>query len=72
MKNQCKYCQIRNGESCGELFDLSKNIDGGKQNFEICLFDSPEDEGFVIDIGGVYTDIRIDINYCPMCGRKLR
>ena len=65
----CKYCNADN--YIGEKFNFSKNIDGGNQNFEIHLLDSPEDECYVIEINGIYTEIRIDIKYCPFCGRKL-
>ena len=72
----CKYCEIEydeygNYDYIGDKLELSKNIDGSKQEFEVCIIDSPEDEGFVISIEGQTTELRIDINYCPICGRKL-
>ncbi len=67
----CSYCNDKNAFNRGELFKLAQNIDGGKQYFEVCIFDSPEDECKVLEIDGVFTDLRIEIDYCPMCGRKL-
>ena len=68
MRN-CKYCNL--SDYCGEPFKFSQNIDGGKQKFEVYLFDSPEDECTVLEINGIYTHLKIDIKYCPKCGRKL-
>jgi hypothetical protein len=65
----CEYCDF--GDYRGKEFKKVRNIDGGYQNFEICLFDSPEDECAVLEIGGGFTDIRVEINYCPMCGGKV-
>jgi hypothetical protein len=65
----CKYCKF--DEYTGEKFQFCKAIDGGKQNFEVYLFDSPEDEGRVLEIQGVSTELRIEIQYCPICGKKL-
>lgn len=72
----CKFCEIESDEFgnynyVGSNFEVSKRIDGKNQNFEVYLFDSPEDEGFVLQVSGVHTQLTIDINYCPMCGRKL-
>jgi hypothetical protein len=66
---KCDYCDT--SDYRGKLFDTCKNIDGGKQCFEVGIFDSPEDERHVIEISGMYTEVRIEINYCPMCGRKI-
>lgn len=65
----CHYCNT--SDYRGELFDFLEYIDGGNQNFELCIFDSPEDECHVLEIDGCHTDIRIKINYCPICGQKL-
>jgi len=67
----CKYCDIKGNEYVGKQFSFEKHIDGKKQNLEAYLFDSPEDEGYVIQIEGEFLDVRIDIDYCPKCGRKL-
>ncbi len=65
----CNFCDF--SEYVGDCFRFCKNIDGGHQNFEVYLYDSPEYEGKIININGTFTDIKISINYCPMCGRKL-
>jgi len=65
----CEYCDTIDYR--GSLLKLSKNIDGKNQYFEICIFDSPEDECHVLEIEGIHADLRIDIKYCPMCGKKL-
>ena len=58
-------------EYVGEKLKFVKNIDGSQQNFELYVFDSPEDESYVLQMDGIYTDLRIEINFCPICGRKL-
>lgn len=68
---RCVYCGIHSGEYNGEKFQPSKKIDGARQDFEISIFDSPEDECYVIEILGTHTDVRVDIKFCPMCGRNL-
>ena len=71
----CDFCNFEewNGEIqyAGKSFPLEKNIDGTKQNFEIYIFDSPEDEGTVLTVNGNCTELRININYCPICGKHL-
>lgn len=65
----CKYCEI--DDYRGELFPFVEKIDGGHQNFEVCIFDSPEDESHVLEIDGTHTVLRIVIKFCPECGRQL-
>jgi hypothetical protein len=65
----CEFCDIP--DYIGKEFDKCMNIDGGKQDFQVYIFDSPEDEGRVLVINGASTEIRIEINFCPMCGRKI-
>ena len=67
----CKACHMNNDEYVGDLFELTTNIDGGSQYFEAYIFDSPEDECHVLEINGTYTELRFEINFCPICGRKL-
>ena len=55
----------------GEHLELSKNIDGSNQEFEISLASSPDEESAIIDIEGINTQLVIRINYCPMCGKKI-
>jgi hypothetical protein len=65
----CKFCDVT--EYTGDLLPFVKDIDGGKQHFEVYIFSSPEDEGYVLEIDGTHTELRIEINYCSICGRKL-
>jgi len=65
----CEFCDL--SEYRGKLLEPVKNIDGGKQSFEVCIFDSPEDECQVLEISGVHTDLIFEIKYCPICSRKL-
>lgn len=77
MSKDCKYCKIdmnsynQYNYASDELFEFDKHIDGKNQNLEVYIMDNPEAESFTLNIDGVYTDIEIIINYCPMCGRKL-
>jgi hypothetical protein len=66
---KCSYCCFDG--YMGKQFSSTKSIDGARQNFEIYLFDSPEDEAVVLNINGTHTDVRIYINYCPMCGMMI-
>lgn len=65
----CEFCDT--SEYRGKPFEICKYIDGVRQCFEIGIFDSPEDESHVIEITGDYTEIRIEINYCPICGKRI-
>jgi len=65
----CKFCETP--DYAGELLEFVKHIDGKNQDFEVCIFSSPEDEGHVLEIAGTFTDLRIEMNYCLKCGRKL-
>lgn len=65
----CEFCDT--SDYRGEDFTFVECIDCGHQNFEVCIFDSPEDECHVLEIDGVHTVLRIAINYCPKCGRQL-
>ena len=66
---KCYVCDT--SDYRGELLPFVKDIDGGQQDFEVCIFDSPEDECHVLEIDGVCTDLRIKIYFCPICGREL-
>ena len=60
MKNMCKYCE--NGDSI-YYDDLDVYIIGNELNIDLNM-----------NIEDVYIDneYEIEINYCPMCGRKLK
>lgn len=56
----CDYCQ--------EDFDgWYKPLD---KNAHVCIFDTPHEK--ILDISWYGHKMKIDINYCPMCGRDLR
>jgi hypothetical protein len=65
----CNYCDF--SDYRGEIMPMCKNIDGAKQDFEVGVFSSPEDECCVLEVSGTHTELRIEIKYCPMCGRML-
>lgn len=69
MSVRCQHCDIQ--EYTGGTFKFIKNIDGGHQHFEVFIYDSPEDECFVLSIDGTFTELRIPIYFCPHCGCKL-
>lgn len=66
---ECAYCAT--GDYTGDSLPLAKNIDGGKQGFDMYIFDSPENESHVLVVDGTYTELRVVINFCPICGRPL-
>ena len=56
----CEYCE--------EDYDgWYKPLD---KNGHVCVFDTPHEKR--IDVTYYGNRLRIDINYCPMCGRNLR
>lgn len=56
----CKYCE--------EDFDgYYKTLD---KNGHLCIFDTPHEKKLEVNWFG--KKIKVYINYCPMCGRKLK
>lgn len=54
-------------EHCKEEFDgYYRPLD---RNAHICIFDEPCEQ--ILDINWYGHKMKININYCPMCGRKL-
>ena len=47
--------------------DTDKPLD---KNAHVCIFDKPHEK--ILDINWYGHKIKIDINYCPKCGRDLR
>lgn len=55
----CEYCQ--------EDFDgYYRALD---KNGHLCIFDMPHEK--IIEVNWYGHKMKININYCPMCGRKL-
>lgn len=65
----CKYCGLEN--YTGENLDYDVEVDGSKQDYEIFVLDDLDYNRYSLNILGTYSDIRVKINYCPMCGNKL-
>jgi len=67
----CKYCEV--DHYCGIGADIKPDelVSPKDESIEICLFDSPDDEHFVLLIDGSFTTIKMMINFCPICGRKI-
>ena len=55
----CQYC---NEDFDGYYKPLDKNA-------HVCVFDTPHEK--ILDINWYGHKMKININYCPMCGRKL-
>ena len=64
----CEYC---NTSSCCENIPLEILIDGKHQYFEVDIFYDLDRDDTTLRIDGTHTDVRVKINYCPMCGNKL-
>ena len=74
----CKFCNF-NGE-WDELLQIQTYNYVGEQlqtipandEVEVCLFDDPDSEQVVLEIESRRAPtIKVDIKFCPMCGRKL-
>ncbi|WCK57504.1 hypothetical protein PP175_25905 (plasmid) [Aneurinibacillus sp. Ricciae_BoGa-3] len=65
----CKYCDL--SEATGENLPLEVKTDGTKQHYEAFILDDVEYEQFSLNICGTFSDLRIKVHYCPMCGKKL-
>lgn len=69
----CKYCEYIDDKHYGEdMVDKQYSNDGATMT--ICDVFSSDEKFFEISIYGEgkgYTVSSIDINYCPICGRKL-
>lgn len=68
-KPPCEFCDV--SDYHGKELPKIRNIDGGKQNFELTVSHDPEDECFTLIVDGTFTDVRIEIEFCPKCGRRL-
>lgn len=70
----CKYCEYIDGKHYGEdMVDEQYSDDG--TTMAICdVYDAPEKKFLDVSVQGEEEDYivnSIDINYCPICGRKL-
>lgn len=79
----CRYCEET---SCIDSVEYNvENLSDGKIDFveaRVRLDIRPEDDLYQIDsevvaivgdkVYGEWSNNALDINYCPMCGRKLR
>jgi hypothetical protein len=65
----CEYCTIE--DYVGEIIPFKVKVDGTRQNYEIYILDDLDYEQYSLTIDGTFSEIRIGIKYCPMCGRSL-
>lgn len=65
----CKYCDIT-----GDVIYCDwKDTENGAKGMSICIYEDKlgidvSTSGYKLD----FLDTEIDINYCPMCGKKLK
>ena len=66
----CEYCEV---DDCGvgENLTLDKCLLPKNDAVEVYLFNSPDDEHFVLMIDGSFTEIKMKVNFCPVCGREI-
>lgn len=77
MPNECLYC---NGESSSDLIDTMKLVERSLDDYAYVGVRVWIDEDNDIRVFAVtdknstfaHTECSFKINYCPMCGRKLR
>lgn len=65
----CKYCEVDLYH--GEQLPYDTKVDATKQHYEITILDDVEYEQFSLCIYGSKSELRIKINYCPLCGKRL-
>ena len=68
----CEYCNFEypEHEYLGSK-NLELSVDGGKKEyFEAFIEEDPDFDHFIV-IDGSFTTIRIPIEFCPKCSRKL-
>lgn len=65
----CEHCNLE--ESSGENLPLMIQVDGTKQHYEVYLLDDIENDQYSLVVNGTFSELRIKINYCPVCGKKL-
>ena len=68
----CIYCETEDSEYLGDDLPIHFKVQHGDENLEVNVFDSPDDECFVLLLESSRFEFRIKINNCPMCGRVLR
>jgi hypothetical protein len=68
----CEYCSFEKYYGSGDNFDFYKRVDESEQDLIMYIWNSIEDNGYIIIIDGHNVDMRISINYCPFCGQKLK
>ena len=68
----CKYCNAEVGESSDkDIYDKDISLGVyGKDNLSVCLVKDNTGKDYMLVGTGDMGD-RVNINYCPMCGRKL-
>jgi hypothetical protein len=67
----CKYCDKEETENECEVIPLDIKVDGTKQHYEVSIIDDLDYEQVSLQVNGTFSDLRIKINFCPMCGKKL-
>lgn len=65
----CGYCDTT--DYSGEPIPLIILIDGKGQYFEVDIFYDLDRDETTLRIDGTHTDVRININFCPMCGKEI-
>lgn len=65
----CKHCDLEDYH--GEDLPVEVKIDGTKQHYEVSISDDIDNEQFSLVINGTFSELKIKIYYCPMCGKEL-
>lgn len=65
----CRYCDLENYH--GEDLPVEVKVDGTKQHYEVSIADDIDNEQFSLVINGTFSELKIKIHYCPMCGNAL-
>lgn len=65
----CKYCEIE--DYSGENIPFDIKVDGTKQHYEVSILDDLDYGQTSLQIDGTFSDLRIKILFCPMCGKRL-
>lgn len=77
----CNFCEFGgkiDDDSCyptydyyGDNLEFVENIGAERQDLEVNILDDIENECWSLWIDATHLDVKIKINFCPICGRKL-
>lgn len=65
----CEHCNLE--EYTGENIPVNIKVDGTKQHYEVYLEDDIDNGQISLVINGTFSELKLKVKYCPICGNKL-